>query len=155
MTVVGPGTFEWSSPLRVHSKVDWGDTVAAFATWMAATADVGVEAVASGAADVVIVRDATLPQEGYRVAVSDTGVDVSAVSRVGLARALATLGQLLVTKTGPNWAVAHLTIDDAPAFAWRGLHVDIARHFFGPDDCLLYTSPSPRDRQKSRMPSSA
>ena len=24
-----------------------------------------------------------------------------------------------------------------------------------PDSCLLYTSPSPRDRQKSRMPSSA
>ena len=24
-----------------------------------------------------------------------------------------------------------------------------------PDPCLLYTSPSPRDRQKSRMPSSA
>ena len=24
-----------------------------------------------------------------------------------------------------------------------------------PDICLLYTSPSPRDRQKSRMPSSA
>ena len=24
-----------------------------------------------------------------------------------------------------------------------------------PDHCLLYTSPSPRDRQKSRMPSSA
>ena len=26
---------------------------------------------------------------------------------------------------------------------------------FTQDDCLLYTSPSPRDRQKSRMPSSA
>ena len=26
---------------------------------------------------------------------------------------------------------------------------------FGPSTCLLYTSPSPRDRQKSRMPSSA
>ena len=26
---------------------------------------------------------------------------------------------------------------------------------FSPDSCLLYTSPSPRDRQKSRMPSSA
>ena len=25
----------------------------------------------------------------------------------------------------------------------------------GPNICLLYTSPSPRDRQKSRMPSSA
>ena len=26
---------------------------------------------------------------------------------------------------------------------------------YGPSGCLLYTSPSPRDRQKSRMPSSA
>ena len=133
-TVVGPGTFEWSLPLRVQSEVDWGDTVAAFATWMTAEADVSVEVVASGTADVTIVRDATLPREGYRLAVRDTGVNVSTSSHVGLARALATLGQLLVTGTGPNWAVAHLTIDDAPAFAWRGLHVDIARHFFGPDD---------------------
>ena len=28
-------------------------------------------------------------------------------------------------------------------------------HFACIDTCLLYTSPSPRDRQKSRMPSSA
>ena len=34
----------------------------------------------------------------------------------------------------------------------------IAEKFFAPHNrkgCLLYTSPSPRDRQKSRMPSSA
>ena len=31
----------------------------------------------------------------------------------------------------------------------------IAPRFFMNDTCLLYTSPSPRDRQKSRMPSSA
>ena len=29
------------------------------------------------------------------------------------------------------------------------------RGYKEPDTCLLYTSPSPRDRQKSRMPSSA
>ena len=29
------------------------------------------------------------------------------------------------------------------------------RQAFQLHDCLLYTSPSPRDRQKSRMPSSA
>ena len=29
------------------------------------------------------------------------------------------------------------------------------RLFLNSDTCLLYTSPSPRDRQKSRMPSSA
>ena len=40
----------------------------------------------------------------------------------------------------------------------------VMKHFNSPidgltstqaEDCLLYTSPSPRDRQKSRMPSSA
>ena len=32
-------------------------------------------------------------------------------------------------------------------FIWKGLN----QYYY----CLLYTSPSPRDRQKSRMPSSA
>ena len=31
-------------------------------------------------------------------------------------------------------------------YIWRGFH---------PFNCLLYTSPSPRDRTRSRMPSSA
>ena len=29
------------------------------------------------------------------------------------------------------------------------------KEWLNPNTCLLYTSPSPRDRQKSRMPSSA
>ena len=33
--------------------------------------------------------------------------------------------------------------------------VDVFINGVVPGDCLLYTSPSPRDRQKSRMPSSA
>ena len=42
----------------------------------------------------------------------------------------------------------------------RGAHVTLGRTGVRttvgvPGTCLLYTSPSPRDRQKSRMPSSA
>ena len=36
-----------------------------------------------------------------------------------------------------------------------GLGADFVEIFIENTDCLLYTSPSPRDRQKSRMPSSA
>ena len=32
---------------------------------------------------------------------------------------------------------------------------EVSKRKISPKDCLLYTSPSPRDRQKSRMPSSA
>ena len=40
----------------------------------------------------------------------------------------------------------------------RATHLELARHelkYTLTKICLLYTSPSPRDRQKSRMPSSA
>ena len=35
------------------------------------------------------------------------------------------------------------------------MSADDLRALMEGDNCLLYTSPSPRDRQKSRMPSSA
>ena len=37
----------------------------------------------------------------------------------------------------------------------RVREISIEQQFNDTNDCLLYTSPSPRDRQKSRMPSSA
>ena len=47
--------------------------------------------------------------------------------------------------------------NDAAASATRRALAEAAaaRAAAGPGGCLLYTSPSPRDRQKSRMPSSA
>ena len=45
-----------------------------------------------------------------------------------------------------------------PTFETEGEGAGYAWEFFYKfqvTDCLLYTSPSPRDRQKSRMPSSA
>ena len=41
------------------------------------------------------------------------------------------------------------TAPDGSAYSYEALYQDIV------PACLLYTSPSPRDRQKSRMPSSA
>ena len=38
---------------------------------------------------------------------------------------------------------------------WDGKQLNIHNNIIYPKTCLLYTSPSPRDRQKSRMPSSA
>ena len=51
------------------------------------------------------------------------------------------------------------TQPDVRNYAWRdyGLRVGIWRVFdlFDQMSCLLYTSPSPRDKRQSRMPSSA
>ena len=56
---------------------------------------------------------------------------------------------------GTPWKVA--VIDDDPAVhdGTRYALYDYVLNGQKLDICLLYTSPSPRDRQKSRMPSSA
>ena len=47
-------------------------------------------------------------------------------------------------------------ITDFPLFIKEGKHLNSVHHpFTMPKDCLLYTSPSPRDGLLSRMPSSA
>ena len=48
----------------------------------------------------------------------------------------------------PDYHTINVVMTDGTKF--------VTRSTYGKDgDCLLYTSPSPRDRQKSRMPSSA
>ena len=43
----------------------------------------------------------------------------------------------------------------AQLYYWPGMKNSIKQMIESCGSCLLYTSPSPRDRQKSRMPSSA
>ena len=45
------------------------------------------------------------------------------------------------------------TMYNSPAYSGPAYSTPLSRSL--PTSCLLYTSPSPRDRQKSRMPSSA
>ena len=54
-------------------------------------------------------------------------------------------------KTGPQRIIINIELFVAGALSGNGDTIDHAVDY----DCLLYTSPSPRDRQKSRMPSSA
>ena len=65
--------------------------------------------------------------------------------------------QLVKHQVGLVWnEVSRRYVDDEPEFyeptEWRKAAENKKQ---GSSDCLLYTSPSPRDRQKSRMPSSA
>ena len=54
-----------------------------------------------------------------------------------------------------NQYTFELTAQHRPEVLERVLRVIRLRGFTVTNICLLYTSPSPRDRQKSRMPSSA
>ena len=65
--------------------------------------------------------------------------------------------RLLNGESGIN-SIQNFDVSDLPAkIAGQPPKGETSEGGFNADDwiCLLYTSPSPRDRQKSRMPSSA
>jgi len=80
------------------------------------------------AVDENLVTDAALGAEGYRLAADGTGLRSEATTEAGLFYARQTLVQL-VAPDGDGWSVPAVTIVDVPRFAYRGVMLDVARHF--------------------------
>lgn len=78
-------------------------------------------------------------EEGYRLSATPGGVAVTARTGAGLFYGAQTLLQLLppaalrggrIGNGTMAWAVPAVEISDAPRFGYRGLHLDVVRHFF-------------------------
>ncbi len=66
--------------------------------------------------------------EGYKLKITQKGIELSG-SSAGIFYGLTSLLQLAETKV--NWLeFREQQITDYPQFAWRGLHLDVCRHFF-------------------------
>jgi hexosaminidase len=82
--------------------------------------------------------------EGYRLEVAPSGVTVVGTDHAGLFYGLQTLSQLLParaeTTPAPAWGyrLPSMSITDAPRFSYRGMHLDVGRHFQGPDFVKRY-----------------
>lgn len=68
--------------------------------------------------------------EAYRLRVTPAGVTISASTDAGLFYGATTLWQLIAASR--DGRIPALVIDDAPAFSWRGVMLDSARHFQPP-----------------------
>jgi hexosaminidase len=81
--------------------------------------------------------DEPIPNEGYKLKVTTTGVTIMARSAAGLFYGVQTLYQLLPAaiyskeeKILAQWSVPVVTIKDQPRFGWRGVMLDVVRHWF-------------------------
>jgi hexosaminidase len=66
--------------------------------------------------------------ESYALEVTSQSSRLSANSPIGILRGLETFLQLIDLDNG-SFSVPALRIDDRPRFCWRGLHIDVSRHW--------------------------
>ena len=84
--------------------------------------------------------DTKLGDEGYELTITKKGIKLAANTPGGLFRGIQTIRQLFPAKiemaskqTGP-WQIASGTITDYPVYSYRGVMLDVSRHFFGVQD---------------------
>jgi hexosaminidase len=90
-------------------------------------------------------KEEPLGNEGYRLAVTTESISIFASKPAGLFYGLQTLLQLMpkeieskqVVKNIP-WTVPAVNITDQPRFGWRGLMLDVSRHFFTVDEVKAF-----------------
>lgn len=80
---------------------------------------------------------AALGKEGYALSISPNAILINANETSGLFYGIQTVLQLLPPSAGgsasavkPAWSLPALQITDYPRFAWRGVMLDVGRHFF-------------------------
>lgn len=88
--------------------------------------------------------DPELGEEGYELSVSEDGITVAAARPAGVYRGIQTLRQISPTKlerTTPQqgpWRIPAVKVRDYPRFAYRGVMLDVSRHFFPVDTVKRY-----------------
>ncbi len=122
-------------PLRLATSgpPEWVDT---FRALVSPGSGLAVDAAMAGSPALVRLAGTGGSPGSYDLTVDVSGITLGAADRAGLCHGIATLRQLM-----PAWAcgpapattdavtLPHVQVHDAPHFAWRGLLLDVGRHF--------------------------
>jgi hexosaminidase len=77
-----------------------------------------------------------LGDEGYILHVTPNSITITANKKAGIIYAFQTILQTLpAIRTNATLSIPAMQVKDYPRFQWRGMHLDVGRHFFSP--CLV------------------
>jgi len=119
-------------PISANTVADGRGEAAPTAVYLAR--ELGLKQGGHGASRIrfALVPQATMPNpEAYRLKAAGNAVLIEASDPRGLFYGAQTLRQLVVNESGGARVVPAVDIRDAPRFRWRGLLIDVSRHFFG------------------------
>ncbi|MBC9718217.1 beta-N-acetylhexosaminidase [Streptomyces sp. TRM66268-LWL] len=149
LPVTYEGTAGRTFPLVAESMLNAGPGTQGVARWLRTTVGAAtglfLDPAAEGA-DITLRIDPELAAEAYRLTVDDAGVRIEGGGPAGVFWGAQTLRQLLgpeAFRRAPldgrgTWEVPAVRIEDEPRFGWRGMMLDVSRHFMPKDGVLRY-----------------
>lgn len=79
---------------------------------------------------VYVKRNLSLKPDAYTLKIDSMGVHLEGGNGAGVFYGIQTLIQLLPAGKTTRLTLQSLSIEDEPRFSWRGMHLDVCRHFF-------------------------
>jgi hexosaminidase len=74
----------------------------------------------------------------YNMVITKSHININGDNEEGVFYGMQSLMQLLPSKKATTLAVPQLSINDFPRFGYRGMHLDVSRHFFTVDQVKRY-----------------
>lgn len=86
----------------------------------------------------LIMADTILPRGSYILTVSKKTLHISATDKEGIFYGIQTALQLIRQNKTGDLEIPCVEIRDQPVYAWRGMHLDVCRHFFTKKEVKKY-----------------
>lgn len=77
-------------------------------------------------------------KEGYKIQINNQLIEVRGSSVTGIFYGIQSIRQLLPVKKVATAVIPGLKIQDEPRLKWRGMHLDVGRHFFNKEEVMKY-----------------
>ena len=133
------GSFQWTTATKLVLAANSESLAPALKELKATFA--GLKEEKAEVNTVTVVLDPSVANEGYQLSVEKNAIVIKAASLQGAFWAVASLKQLAGTVVFRRKGVLRksaldaitipcVKIEDAPRFSWRGIHLDVSRHFF-------------------------
>ncbi len=134
----GQTSFELSSSTQIVSGTDakMVQNAEFLAQFIKASTGLTLEVVAEGSAkgNIVLAVEGGDNSEGYTLTVNGEGVTISGASPAGVFYGIQTLRKSIPVQPTSTVELPSVVINDAPRFSYRGVHLDVGRHFYSMDE---------------------
>jgi hexosaminidase len=132
--ILGDDWVEWKKEIVLVASTEDEKNVALFLQQFLSTKGINalISSTPASTDDQVtfsIQEDSSSNNEAYELTIDESGVHISASSGAGLFYGVQSLFQLLPA-SNETIELPFVEIKDQPRFVWRGLHLDVGRHFF-------------------------